>query len=85
VQELKRTAYKPKTAILAAKRHYCINQVVLNSDKGVDTACEDCMSSSGGCAYRKNVGRLVEHVNLSGSMQVGLLVVTRLTCAGHLA
>ncbi|PNW78438.1 hypothetical protein CHLRE_09g397350v5 [Chlamydomonas reinhardtii] len=39
VRELKRTAYKPSMAILAAKQHYCINKAVLRTGR-VDEECE---------------------------------------------
>lgn len=64
VQELKRTSYKPQMAILAAKKHYCVNETALNSDKGVDTACEDCNNAKAEkdqCKFRKNTGKLVGH------------------------
>ncbi|GFH30349.1 helicase ATP-binding domain-containing protein, partial [Haematococcus lacustris] len=42
VKELKRSEYKPRMAILAAKQHYCINKAVIKTGR-IDEACEELM------------------------------------------
>lgn len=51
--ELKKTAYKPKMAILGARKHYCINEAVRERPE-IDEACKDKCASTGGCEYKKD-------------------------------
>eukprot|EP00775_Hariotina_reticulata_P010851 gene10851-11005_t len=57
VRELKRTAYKPRMAVLGSRPHYCINKRALNSSKGVDGECEELMKDSN-CKFQKNARTL---------------------------
>ncbi|KAG2428118.1 hypothetical protein HXX76_011799 [Chlamydomonas incerta] len=56
VRELKRTAYKPSMAILAAKQHYCINKAVLRTGR-VDEECERLAREEAfPCRFRSKAG-----------------------------
>lgn len=62
MQELKLTAYTPKMAILAAKKHYCVSRDVLKmaSKRGrsVEDACDDECNSAKGCSFKNRTNRL---------------------------
>jgi Fanconi anemia group J protein len=50
VRELKKTGYVPSMAILAARRHYCINRKVVQSGR-VDELCEELGREEFGCRF----------------------------------
>jgi hypothetical protein len=53
VRELKRSGYKPRMAVLAAKRHYCVNAHARGA-RAVDEACDDLLKE-GDCQYFRGV------------------------------
>jgi hypothetical protein len=53
VRELKRSGYKPRMAVLAAKRHYCVNAHARGT-RAVDEACDDLLKE-GDCQYFRGV------------------------------
>jgi hypothetical protein len=70
VKELKRTAYKPRTAILAAKRHYCVHDDVTAAPQGVEEACEKLLDSANGCIYMDGVAKFLPHALTSEQLRV---------------
>jgi hypothetical protein len=64
VDELRSTTYTPWIAILAAKKHYCINDDVRKSafkrGTDIDKACDDCCNSKDGCEFKKTAIRMTE-------------------------
>ncbi|GMH35725.1 hypothetical protein BSKO_03593 [Bryopsis sp. KO-2023] len=56
VQEMKRTNYRPKTAILAAKQHYCVNSRVVKSGN-IQENCQKELTD-GQCMYFRNADSL---------------------------
>lgn len=57
IRELKRTPYKPKMAVLAAKQHYCINTHA-RRQSSLEEACEDLLKE-GNCKYSRGVQGLI--------------------------
>ena len=53
MRELKRTPYKPKMAILAARQHYCINKAVVKTGR-IDEECEELNREGFGCRFHSN-------------------------------
>ena len=53
VRELKRSGHSPRMAVLAGKKHYCVNQHA-RSKPSVDQACDDLIKDSA-CSYFKGV------------------------------
>ena len=56
VRELKRTAYKPKMAILGARKHYCVHTSI-STKPNVDEECKDLLRGKFGCLYAQNLKR----------------------------
>eukprot|EP00210_Caulerpa_lentillifera_P006789 g6488.t1 len=58
IDELQRTKYKPKTTILAARRHCCVHPVVSKS-ADVDRGCKNLLQKKGeSCQYFVNTQRM---------------------------
>jgi fanconi anemia group J protein len=56
VRELRKTAYAPSMAILASRKHYCINKAVVRSGR-IDEMCEELNRSDYGCRYHRGPGK----------------------------
>lgn len=70
-KELKNTAYRPKTAILASKAHYCVEPNVCKAEnKSVDEGCEEKLDSEAGCKFKDGTQKLVGAVEQRLSMKV---------------
>jgi hypothetical protein len=71
VSDLKQTAYRPATAILAAKKHYCVNDgVCMSESKSVDEGCDSLRESSQGCKFDAGARGLASHVQKRSDLQV---------------
>ncbi|GAB4818658.1 hypothetical protein N2152v2_005704 [Parachlorella kessleri] len=57
VRELKRSNYRPRMAILASRKQYCVNKFAL-SKPSVDETCDD-LRADGDCKYHRNFMTLV--------------------------
>jgi hypothetical protein len=54
-KELERTAFEPRTVLIASRDHLCVN-LQINTQKGfqLNAACRATMKGIDGCAYGKN-------------------------------
>ncbi|KAM0877027.1 hypothetical protein ACQ4PT_035806 [Festuca glaucescens] len=72
VRELRKTSYRPRMAILASRKHYCVNQNVCMSDQ-IDENCKKLLDDKvQGCPEFKNAQKLSRHPSLQigGSYEV---------------
>uniref|UniRef100_A0ACD5XZB6 Uncharacterized protein n=1 Tax=Avena sativa TaxID=4498 RepID=A0ACD5XZB6_AVESA len=64
VRELRKTSYRPRMAILASRKHYCVNQNVCMSDN-IDEQCKKLLDDKvQGCPEFKNAQKLSRHPSL---------------------
>jgi Fanconi anemia group J protein len=68
VRELKRTAYKPRMVILAARERYCVNERVkkraAKAATGLSAQCSAELDSAHGCRFAQQRAQLQRHRNL---------------------
>ncbi|KFM23029.1 Fanconi anemia group J protein-like protein [Auxenochlorella protothecoides] len=57
VAELRRSSYRPRMAILASKKHYCVNKFAL-SKPSIEEACDELLKE-GQCSYFKGTQAVV--------------------------
>jgi hypothetical protein len=80
VSELKATPYRPVTTILAAKRHYCVNEgVCMSKTVPVEDGCDILRDSSQGCKFDKGSRSLALHVQKRFDLRVCLKLLDILT------
>lgn len=58
VEELRRSGFAPKMALLASREQYCINKKVRKNAQGINEACKRAIEAKS-CGYFDNVSRLV--------------------------
>ncbi|CAM0953084.1 unnamed protein product [Alopecurus aequalis] len=64
VRELRKTSYRPRMAILASRKHYCVNKNVCMS-KTLDEDCKKLLDDKvQGCLEFKNAQKLSRHPSL---------------------
>ena len=56
IEQLSKTGYRPRIAILGSRKHYCLNPIVQRADDQ-SAACIDLLRNAG-CKYMKNVDKL---------------------------
>ncbi|KAJ1290715.1 hypothetical protein BS78_02G266300 [Paspalum vaginatum] len=72
VREYRKTSYRVPMAILASRKHYCINKFACASDN-IDEQCKRLLDGNGqGCSEFKNAQKLSRHPSLQigGSYEV---------------
>ncbi|XP_066394771.1 uncharacterized protein [Miscanthus floridulus] len=64
VREYRKTSYRVRMAILASRKHYCVNQVACASDN-IDEQCKSLLDKTiQGCPEFKNAQKLSRHPSL---------------------
>ena len=82
VSELKRTAYRPTTAILGSKAHYCIHEgVSAAATMSVDEGCDQLRDTAKGCPNNEGTMRnLVPYMSRKFEMRVRAAAVATGAC-----
>jgi hypothetical protein len=70
IKELKSTRYRPTSAVLGSKTHYCVHKDVTGGTVSIEEGCEALQETDDGCPYKSGVHRLLQSISNTPKLKV---------------